>query len=179
MATREKNKEKSTENKKVSSDSPAKDPEFLRFKEMYFELKQKYGKSFDKFFKMDEEYLIPCSIFNKELSSFESAVKYLAENCGLRISAISSMLNRTNKTIWQAYKSASEKMPKKFSDISSKFWIPATIFSDRRLSILEHITTYLKSNYPLSFKQIAKIISRDITTARTVYYRAIHKRGKK
>lgn len=178
MAAREKNRKKSSETIDTDSQSPAKDPEFLRFKEIYFELKQKYGKEFDKFFKMDEGYLIPCSIFNDELSSFESVVKYLAENCGLRISSIAKLMERTNKTIWQANNSASKKLTKKFSNLSSKFWIPTSLFADRKLSVLEHISTYLKSNYNLSFKQISQIIHRDITTARTVYYRAVKKKGK-
>jgi len=179
VATRTENKEKSTKDRENTSETPAKDPEFLRFKETYFKLKQKYGKEFDKFFRLEEDYLIPCSIFNKELSSLESVTKYLTENCGLRVSAIATMFNRTNKTIWQAQKTASEKLPKRFSQISSKFWIPASLFSERKLSVLENIITYMKTNYPLSFKQIAEITSRDITTVRTVYYRALAKRGKR
>ncbi|MBW2992426.1 sigma-70 region 4 domain-containing protein [Candidatus Woesearchaeota archaeon] len=159
--------------------SPAKDLRFLKFRELYFELKQEYGKNFDKFFSLDEGYLIPCSIFNKQLSSFESIVKYLVENCGLKIAFISKIFNRTNKTIWQAYRSSKEKLPKKFTDLSSKFWIPASLFSDRKLSVLEHITIYLKTSYSMSFKEIAKILLRDITTVRTVYYRGRKKGGNK
>ena len=176
MADKVKNKEKSKENSILSTGSPAKDIKFLKFKELYFELKQQYGKEFDKFFKLDEEYLIPCSIFNKRLSSLESVTKYLVENCGLRVSFIAEMFNRDNKTIWQAHKAASKKLPAKFSDLSSKFWIPASLFANRKLSVLENISAYLKSNYNLSFKQIAEILSRDMTTVRTVYYRAIKKK---
>jgi hypothetical protein len=158
-----------------NSESIAKDPNFLRFKELFFELKQQYGKNFDKFFNLEEEYLIPCSVLSKKLSSLESISKYLVENCGLRVSAIARLINRTDKTIWQAYNAASKKNPQKFIDVSSKFWIPASIFANRKLSVLENMSLYLKSNYDVSLKQIAEIIYRDITTARTVYYRAMKK----
>jgi hypothetical protein len=105
-------------------------------------------------------------------------VKYLAENCGIRISSIAKLFSRTNKTIWQAYRDSSRKMPQKFSKLPSKYWIPASLFSDRKLSVLEHISVYLKSNYELSFRQIADIACRDITTIRTVYYRAQRKMKK-
>jgi hypothetical protein len=178
VADRVKSKEKGTESSDQDRISTAKDPRFLRFRELYFELKQEYGKNFDKFFKLEEEHLIPCSIFNDKLSSLESVVKYLNENCGLRISLIAKMFGRTNKTIWQAYRDASRKLPQKFSKVSSRFWLPASLFADRKLSVLEHISVYLKSNYGLSFKQIAEIVCRDITTVRTVYYRAVKKRKK-
>lgn len=176
MVNRDKNRKKNRETDNSYNHKPTKDPRFLKFKELYFELKKEYGKNFDEFFKLDEEYLIPCSIFNKKLSSFEAIIKYLVENHGLKISFIASMFKRTNKTIWQAYNSASKKLPSKFSNISSKYWIPANLFSDRVLSVLEHISVYLKSNYSISFKQISQIISRNLTTVRTVYYRAVKKR---
>lgn len=157
------------------SESLFNDAKFLRFKELFFELKQEYGKNFDKFFSLEEEYLIPCSIFSKRLSSLESIVKYLVENCGLRVSSTAKLFKRTDKTVWQAYKSGAKKHPQKFINISSKFWIPASLFADRKISVLEHISVYLKSNYNLSLKQISKIIFRDITTIRTVYYRAMRK----
>lgn len=179
MADRGKNRKKSSDSSIIVRGSPAKDSEFLQFKQKYFELKQRYGKEFGKFFKMEEEYLIPCSIFNKELSTLESVSKYLVENSGLRVSYIAKMFNRTNKTIWQAYNSASKKVSKKFVNISSKFWIPASLFSDRKFSVLEHVVVYLKTNYTVSFKDIAGIVFRNITTVRTVYYRAMKKGGKK
>jgi hypothetical protein len=176
VADRVKNKEKGTESSSYNSLNPANDPKFLRFKELYFELKQDYGKNFDKFFKAEEDYLIPCSIFNKKLSSLECIVKYLVENYGLRISFIAKLFGRTNKTVWQAYKDSLKKLPEKFTKVSSKYWIPASIFADRKISVLEHISVYLKSNYELSFKNVAEIVCRDITTVRTVYYRALKKK---
>jgi hypothetical protein len=178
VADREKNKEKSRETHNNDRVSPAKDLRFLRLKELYFELKEEYGKNFDKFFKLDEGYLIPCSIFNEKLSSLECIAKYLVENHGLRVSFIAKLFSRTNKTIWQAYRDASRKMPQRLSKLSSKFWIPASIFADRELSVLEHICVYLKSNYDISFRQIADIVCRDVTTVKTVYYRACKKMKK-
>lgn len=178
MVNREKNTEISRKTGDQDSINPAKDSRFLKFKELYFELKQDYGKDFDKFFKLDEKYLIPCSIFNEKLSSLECVVKYLVENCELRISSIAKLFGRTNKTIWQAYKDSSKKMPQKFSKLTSKYWIPASIFADRKLSMLEHISVYLKTNYELSLKQTADIVCRDITTVRTVRYRAQKKKEK-
>lgn len=178
MADREKNKEKSRETPNNDRVSPVKDPRFLRFRELYFELKREYGKNFDKFFKLDEGYLIPCSIFNDKLSSLECIAKYLVENNGLRVSFIAKLFGRTNKTVWQAYRDSSRKMPQRLSKLSSKFWIPTSIFADRGLSVLEHICVYLKSNYNLTFKQIADIVCRDVTTVKTVYYRAFKKMGK-
>lgn len=175
MVVRAKNRDISKISVVQGSENLVGDPKFLKFKELFFELKQRYGKNFDKFFSLEEEYLIPCSVFSKRLSSLESITKYLVENCGLRISSIAKLFKRTDKTLWQAYKAGAKKHPQKFSNVTSKFWIPASLFADRRLSVLEHISVYLKSNYGLSLKQISKIVFRDITTVRTVYYRAMRK----
>ncbi len=121
---------------------------------------------------------IPVEIFIKELSPLEILVKYLKENLDFTNKKISLLLNRNIKTVWQAYKSAKEKWPKKFEIKVSNYFIPVSIFSERKFSILELIVSYLKENYGLENNQIAKLLKRDNRTIWTVYSRLNRKRKK-
>ena len=62
-----------------------------------------------------QKILIPVSIFNRELSSLETIVKYLREVLNLKNKEISNVINRNVRTIWTTYQNAIEKLPKRFS----------------------------------------------------------------
>ena len=63
---------------------------------------------------IEKQINIPCSIFTKKLSSLETISKYLKENLKLSYKEIADLINRSEKTIWQAYKSTNKKHPSKF-----------------------------------------------------------------
>lgn len=122
---------------------------------------------------------IPISIFNNELSSLETIVKYLHENSGMKFSDIANNLNRSVRTIYTTYQNAKDKLPKKM--IPSKdelYFVPAEDFCDRKFSPLEIVVKHLKESYGLSIKDISKIIKRNSSTVWTVYNRGKRK-GKK
>ena len=54
--------------------------------------------------------IIPICIFNdKNLSSFETIVKYLRENCNLNFREIGEILNRSKFTIASSYRTSKSK----------------------------------------------------------------------
>ena len=116
-----------------------------------------------------EETLIltPISIFRNS-SPLESLVKYLKDNLGLSINEIASLLNRDHRTIWITYNNASKKITE--LDVSSKIVIPLEFFSERGLSILENLVSYLvDQNY--SIVKISSLLNRDYKTIWTIYNR--------
>lgn len=124
-----------------------------------------------------KEETVPIHIFNNEtLSALETIVKYLKENKNLKHSKIAKKLNRNTKTIWTTYQKAKQKQSEQFKEQETEITIPLTLFCDRALSILEHITKHLKENYDLNYTEIAKLLNRSPKTIWTVHQRARKKR---
>jgi len=121
---------------------------------------------------------LPVTIFNSELSPLQAAVKYLYENRGMRYHEISELLNRDHRTIWNTYRNAIRAYPGYFSIAETRYAIPLRIFSDRTLSFLEHICSYLLAAHSLSFHQIGVLLGKDDRTVWTVCKRAERKHGK-
>ena len=114
--------------------------------------------------------LLPISIFdNDELGCLETIVKYLKEELKLRFHEIALLLNRDDRTIWATYNIACKKRKKKLMVKDSKFLIPASIFTNRKLSVLEAIVSYLKDNFNLRYSEIAVLLNRDERNIWTVY----------
>lgn len=61
---------------------------------------------------------------------------------------------------------------------NKSFPIPAHIFRDRSLSVLEILVEYLKENKGLTYHEIAVMLNRDDRTIWTCYKRAKEKRNK-
>jgi hypothetical protein len=120
------------------------------------------------------EIQIPISIFKNILSPLEAVVKYLKENQGMRFSDIAQKLHRDDRTIWITFRNSLSKYVE--LKVQDKQTVPLSIFSDRRFSILEHLSTYLKEHYRYSNKKIADILDKDESTIWTVYNRAKIKR---
>jgi hypothetical protein len=121
---------------------------------------------------------IPISVFsNSSLSSLETISKYIKEELGLSFREMSFILNRDERTIWGAYHSAQSKMNQRFSVKYTGFFIPLSIIKERKLSILESITEYLKEQCSLRYCKIAVLLNRDDRTIWTVYKRAKKKRA--
>lgn len=128
--------------------------------------------------KEENDSLIPISIFqNEKLSVLETITKYLKEVKQYKFSQIARLLNRNDRTIWVTYNNTKKKMPELFEYKPSSTFVPANIFHNRLLSMLENITVYLKEKHGLKFSQIAKLLNRNDRTIWTVYNRAQKKRN--
>lgn len=142
------------------------------------ELKEKYNLSSNEILGLIEErpiskeILIPVSVFEaKELSALEVICKYLKEELELSYSKIGLLLNRDSRTIWTTYNNAIAKRKEKLRVAESRFFIPISVLTDRKLSVLESIVSYLKENSNLRYSQIAALLNRDERNIWTVYSR--------
>ena len=149
-------------------------------KELLLPIKEKYNISFEELFRLiKEQLLFPAEIFNEKLTVLEAVVKYLKEEKGLSLSKISDIIGRDERNIWHVYNQAKKKYPAKFSVKEARFWIPASIFADAKLSALESIVVYLKEEFLLNYHEIGVLLKRDDRTIWTVYQRARKKDGKR
>jgi len=116
---------------------------------------------------------LPISIFdNEELGCLETIVKYLKENINSKFHEIALLLNRNDRTIWTTYNISCKKRKEKLPVKESKFFIPVSIFKDRKFSVLEALVSYLKDNFNLRYSEIAALLTRDERNIWTVYNRA-------
>lgn len=131
------------------------------------ELKSKYKLSSSDIIQLTKQsIMIPLCIFTKRLSSLEAIVKYLKENQGMRLKQIADMLNRDQRTIWGAY-NRSKKKHKDMLLIKPCKYIPASILTNRKLSVLEALTFYLEEEN-LNLSEIARLLHRDPRTIWTI-----------
>ena len=121
-----------------------------------------------------ETLTIPVCIFSHDkLSGLESITKYLKEEKGLSYHEIAVMLGRDDRTIWHACHQATLKMPELLPSKGRKdIAIPVRIFKERKVSVLEHIASYLKQTHGLTYHEIAALLHRDDRTIWTVISRA-------
>ena len=122
---------------------------------------------------VNRQILIPISVFHNS-SPLEAIVKYLKEFSKLNFKEISSLLNRDQRTIWTTYNNIKKKKIK--LNIKSEVFIPIEVFSDRKLSILENLVSYLIKDY--SLLEISRLIKRNYQTIWTCYTRAKRKNEK-
>lgn len=125
---------------------------------------------------IQKEEKVPISIFKNDLGPLEVVVKFLRENKVLTIKQIAVKLNRSSKTIWTTYNNVKDK---KIKIGVSRFFIPVSFLSKKKLSILESLTSYLKDVESLTFHQIAELTNRDDRTIWTCHHRAVLKIGDK
>lgn len=122
--------------------------------------------------------LLPINIFNTEaLSSLEAIVKYLKEVKKLTFHEIAVVLKRDDRTIWTTYAKSRKKMLAHFHLLPSKYVVPAALFAERKLSVLETLAHYLRETLKLSLHDIATLLNRDDRTIWTVCSRARKKLG--
>ena len=121
-----------------------------------------------------QELHIPVSIFASTLSPAEVLVKYLKEQKQLRYSNIAKLLNRDQRGIWCTYKRANNKHPKKLVVTDSKHAVPVSLFTNRKLSILEHTVDHLRKQ-KITVKKIAKLIDKSPSTIAVVHHRVRRK----
>ena len=137
-------------------------------------LDRKYGMSVDQVIKSVKLAKscagIPISIFNSRLGALESIVKYVREELNLDYLTIAKMLNRNEGPIGVTYRRAEKKF-KGSLDISSREFIPYSVFGNSRLSVFESLAVYLKAQ-DYDWHEIAHILHRDDKTVWTVLDRA-------
>lgn len=142
----------------------------------------KAGVTEEEFYKLirkevKKDIKVPVSIFNnEELSALEAIVKYMKENLKLKYREIGIILNRDERNIWTTYSNAQKKRKKRFVVKKSEFLIPVSILQNRKLSVLENITAYLKAQ-GLTYHKIARLMNRDDRTIWTVWHRANKKQN--
>ena len=148
------------------------------------ELKEKYNASSNEIFNLIEkktvtkEILIPVSIFEVAgLSALEVICKYLKEEMDFSYTKIALLLNRNSRTIWTTYNNAAKKRKEKLSVKESKFFIPVSVFKNRKFTVLEALVVYLKDNFNLRYSEIAVLLNRDERNIWTVYARAKKKKN--
>lgn len=117
---------------------------------------------------------IPLSIFSAPLSPAEAVVTYLKEHKNHKLASIARLLNRDSRGIWSTYQRAKKK--KAYLVTTSEHHIPASIFQNRELSILEHVVTHMRSK-KIGNKQIAQLINKSPSTIAAVSHRARRKMG--
>ena len=147
---------------------------FNQFKDHLTSLQSKYDVELVQLFELlsEKEIFVPLSVFSKKISTLETISKYLHENLNLSFKKIGELMNRSEKTIWQAYKFSKIKHPEKLKSADTKYIIPVSVFANRKLSNLEAIVYYIKNTYYLKFSQIGPLLKRDQRTIWTVYSRA-------
>ncbi len=166
------------------------DQELETFQLLYIKLHSKYGNHFPALLNQNQlivnknkfevnprqsQFLIPITIYTNKLSGLEIIVKYLRENHSLQYNEIAVLLNRSQKTIWQAYNSSKKKYPSHFVIRQTQYSIPLQILANRNFSVLESLVKYLKENYHLKLHEIASLLFRDQSTIWTVYNRSMKK----
>ena len=164
----------------VNSSSPdIRDDNSLKILKLALEeLKEKYNVSSNEILGLIEkkpvskEILIPVSILGtKGLSALEAICKYLKEELEFNYAKIALLLNRNNRTIWTTYNNAVKKKKEKIPVKESRFFVPVSVFKDRKFSVLEVIVSYLKDNFNLRYSEIAALLARDERNIWTVYNR--------
>ncbi len=110
----------------------------------------------------------------------------MKENLEMSYHEIAQILNRNDRTIWTAYKKATEKQPEPINlektlitlptiKLEKIFIvIPVSIFENKKLTVLESIIIYLKRE-GLKYSEIAKLLNRDQRNIWTIYSKAIKK----
>ena len=158
--------------------SISRDDDFQLFKVLLGRLKQKYNVSTtDVLNIVQEEIMIPCTVFIKKLSPLETAVKYLKENLNLEYSKVADLLGRDRKTVWQAHKNSIKKFPNSIQPNETEYNVPVSVLKTN-LSLLEAVVVYLKDQFNLSYHNIGELLQRNERTIWTVYNRAMKKNAK-
>ena len=154
------------------------DQVFNTLKSSLSEIKEKYALSPEDLIDVIkiiqerlEEKSVPLALFKEDMGALESLAKYLKENLNMPYHEIAKLLNRNDRTIWVTYRNALKKKKERLEIKPSKISIPLSIFTNRKLSILESLVLYLREKN-LSFKEISELINRDQRNIWTINSRA-------
>ena len=141
----------------------------------FFNLSKKFSTSII-LTELEKQIFVPVDIFSEKLGSFESIVKFLVENYNLSFSEISSLLDRSYSSIWNAYSSSKEKFPSRFAP-KPCLAFPLSILRNKEFGVLENIVAYLRDIYGMSYRKISILVARDERTVWTSYQKINKKMG--
>ncbi len=142
------------------------------------EVKKKYrvnNKEISEFIISKKEIEVSIDVFSKNLGALEALVKYMKENLNMNYVEIARRLGRDERTIWTAYKKASDKHKEPLKIKESGFTIPIERLGNEKLTVLEAIIIYLKEKGK-KYSEIGKLLNRDQRNIWTIYSKAINKR---
>ncbi|MFH1641539.1 MAG: hypothetical protein ABIC04_01435 [Nanoarchaeota archaeon] len=125
--------------------------------------------------KREEEVVlkVPSSIFReRKLGILEALTKYLKEEIKMSYHDMATHLNRDDRVIWTTYNNGKKKFQGRLDIDRQSVWIPASIFANRKIGVLEVLTKYLKEEIELANCEIAGILNRDNRTIWMSYNRA-------
>jgi hypothetical protein len=118
----------------------------------------------------NEIQAVPAEIFReRKLGILEILTKYLKEEKNFRYTQIAKVLSRDERTIWVSYKNAMLKKKTRLNVSEAKYWVPLSIFTNRKLGLLQVLVVYFKEKFGLSNHAIAVLLNRDDRTIWSVY----------
>lgn len=147
-------------------------------------ISEKYALSFEQVLELlkkkgKKDILIPSFILrDRKLGILEAVTKYLKEELDLTYHKIAVMLKRDDRVVWVTYNKAIKKKKEKFVIEEPNYWLPISIFTDKKLGPLETISKYLVEHAKLNIKDIAKLLNRDSRLIWSCYNRAKKKLSK-
>lgn len=92
----------------------------------------------------------------------------------MNYSEIAELLNRDQRTIWTAYKKATEKQKEMIEIEKTLVFLPVSILRNRTLTILESMIVYLKEQ-GMRYSEIAGLLDRDQRNIWAIYSKAVKK----
>ena len=106
----------------------------------------------------NQEISVPISLFSTNLHPMEALCKYLIEIERLSKSSVATVLQRNIKTIWANYERAKGK--ELFISGNTQYTIPLSLFQKRKLSVMEHVVSFLKQVHHFSNKEISQLLGK-------------------
>lgn len=125
------------------------------------------------------EQSVPVSIFSGKLSPSEALCLFLKQDRGLSFHDIAVLLNRDDRSVWTSCARAKKKSKKQFTEKDDDILLPISMFTDRSLSIMEHVVDLLTHQHKMTNSQIAKMLNRNPSAIATVANRAESKKATK
>ena len=165
----------------INTESILKDKSVEAVKLLLETISTKYNISEEELFNSitgKTENNIPLSIFSTEkLSTLEIIVKYFKEVLNKKYHEIALILNRNDRTIWSTYHNSIKKFKGPLF-VKGPDFVPVSIFSSRKKSVLESLVVYLKDNLGYSYTKISRLLKKDYQTIYTSYRRGKSKHEK-
>ena len=125
-----------------------------------------------------QQFIPLFALQQRPLTILEALITYLREERTLSYHDIAKVINRDERNIRDGYIKAKQKQNKQYKD-TTNLPIPLIIFTNRNLSPLEVLVSYLKEVYSFTYHEIAILLQRDDRTIWTVCRRISQKNKKR
>jgi len=125
----------------------------------------------------EKDITVPITVFALDISPSEALCKYLKENRGLSFRKIGVFLNRDERSAWTSYQRAQKKHPEPFPSMDDALAIPVSIFTQRDLSILEHVVSFALTRTGMSIPALSRLLCKHPSALHTVAKRAAKKQS--